>query len=292
MSAAPIVYHNGKFVTQAEATLPLEDRGVLFGQSAYEVVRFYDGQAFALTEHLERFEHSLSVVGIPRVNELDELGALSTQLLERNQLANATVYWHVTRGAAPRSLALAAAASPTPNVFAMAYPQPKLDPMVSPASMRMMTIEDLRWGRCDAKSTMLLPAVLAREEAEANGFAGAILWRHDKAGRVVTESTQANVLFWLDDALRSHPRNEHILAGVSLTLLLELAKRRGLPVVEQAVAVSDLPRAAEIMLSGTSTHVAAVVEVDGRAVGNGTVGPITEALHADLLGEIRRRCAH
>jgi D-alanine transaminase len=137
---------------------------------------------------------------------------------------------------------------------------------------------DVRWGRCDLKTLQLLPNVLAKQRAESAGAYDALLVRDG----LVTEGAQSNAFVVLDGVISTHPAGPHILPGVTRELVLEIAAETGVVIREEAVRATDLARAAEVFLTGTTTDVMPVVQIDGRPVGSGRPGPIAGQLQEKL----------
>jgi D-alanine transaminase len=271
---AATVYLNGRLVPAEAATVPLGDRGLLFGDGVYEVYRTYGGRPFRRKEHLERLRRSAAALRIA-FPEVDWAG-LHAELLERNglQAADATVYIQLTRGApAARKHAFPPTGTP-PTLFVLARPLAPLAPELLARGVAVITRPDLRWGRCDIKSVNLLPNVLANQDAVEAGAWEAVFVRDG----LVTEGTHTNVFAVVGGRLRTHPEGPRILGGITRTVVLQAAAAAGLPVDESPVAVAELARASEVLLSGTTAEVLPVTRVDGTPVGAGTPGPVARRL--------------
>jgi D-alanine transaminase len=267
-----VVFLNGRFVPRPEATVSIDDRGFLFGDAVYEVVRVARGSFVEAERHLQRLERSLREIAIPPPR-LEPLG-VAKELLGRNGLTqgDAVVYLQVSRGAAQRQHAFPSPPVP-PTVLMTAAPfQPR--PELAERGVAVITQPDLRWSRCDIKSVNLLPNVLAAERAAEAGAFEAILLRD----RVVTEATRSNVFALLGGVIRTHPTGPLILPGVTREVVLELAAEAGLSVSEEAVTSAELARADEVFVTGTTSDVMPIVSIDGRRVGSGRPGPVTTQL--------------
>jgi D-alanine transaminase len=271
---AEVVYLNGRFVPMAEALVPVEDRGMLFADGIYEVVRSYGGRVFALEAHLERLERSAAAIRLalpPR----DEVRRVIEESLQRLAEPEATVYLQVTRGH-PGARDHAVPKGVRPTVFAIARPAHALDPKLVAAGVDAITLPDRRWQMCHVKSIGLLLNSLARQDAIDAGAFDAILVRDG----VVTEGSATNVCCVFDGALVTHPEGPLILSGVTRATVLRLARDIGLPVREEPVPVERLGFADEVFFCGTTTEVLGVRSIDGRTVGSGRPGPVTTRLHA------------
>jgi D-alanine transaminase len=282
--AAGVVYLNGRYRQRDEARLDVEDRGSLFGDGVYEVVAFFNGRPLAMEAHARRLRQSLAAIGMdPAAGE--GLDAVSIELAARNQLENGLIYWQITRGAAPRHH-LAPPAGLRPTVLAMAYAGQKLDLHAPPPTIRAALAEDQRWCRCDIKSLMLLPSVLAMAQARDRGCDDAILHR----GPRVTEATRASVFAVRKGELWTHPADQWVLASITRAIVLELAGGAGLTVHERAVTVDELLAADEVFICGTASRIKAVTHIEGRPIGDGAVGPVTLRLGGALTQHIARAC--
>jgi D-alanine transaminase len=273
-----IVYLNGAFVDRADAKISVDDRGFVFGDGVYEVTRTRDGVLLEVDRHVRRLQRSLA--GIDLSHPLGDLIDVSRRLLRDNGLARgeATVYWQVTRGAAaPRTHWFPPAGTPV-TVFASASP---LAPLHEKRATGVGTIlvPDQRWARCDLKTVNLLPNVLAKQKAVAAGAHEAILQRDG----VIMEGAATNVFGVLDGVVRTHPRSNYILPGITREVVLELAAALGMVVQQEPMFVDDIPRLSECFLTGTTNDVMPVVAIDGRPVGDGRPGPIAGRLYSALI---------
>lgn len=275
------VYLDGQYVPLEQAKVSVLDRGFLFADGVYEVTRVFAGRPFLLGRHLARFRRSLREIRLPEPPDVADLPAISEELIARNQSREATLYWQVTRGAAPRHPSFPSQAPPT--VLAMTVVQPPHELEQPMPSLTAITVDDERWHRCDIKAIALLPNVLAHQRAREAEVDLAILRREG----LVTEGSSTSIFVVLDGVLHTHPANHWILAGVTRSLLLELARKIGIEVREEAVEAAALVHAQEVLVCSTSMLVASVVRVDGRTIGEGEPGPIGRRLRSALVESIR-----
>lgn len=274
-----IVYLNGSYVPKAEARVSVEDRGFLLADGIYEVTPAYRGRFLRLEEHLARMARGLAALRIDF--DAAALAEVSRRLLAENGLGNAeaaTVYLQVTRGVAPRSHAFPKGAV-APTVYAAAQPYHRPPRERWERGFTAVTVPDLRWSRVDIKSIALLANVLAQQAAVDAGADDAILVREG----VALEGSHANLFALLDGTLVTHPLTNHILPGVTRSLVLELAAGAGMRVEQRPIFVEELKSAEEVFLTGTTTEVRPIVQVDGRPVGDGSVGPVARELYAAFL---------
>ncbi len=267
-----VAFVNGAFMLLAEAKISIEDRGFQFGDGIYEVVRTYKGRPFALDTHLTRMERSAMALDLTQPYSKSEWTDHVLEGIRRAVYPEAKIYIQVTRGVAPRDHAYPAEVSPTVVMTVREfYP---LDRSVQSAGVEAMTTEDIRWGRCDIKSINLLANVVARQQAKQAQVFEAILV---KAG-LVTEGAVSNVMVVKGGVVVTAPEGPQILSGVTRAVVLDLALSEGLPVQERFVSKADLYDADEVFLSGTTVEVLAVVRIDGKIIGDGRPGPITQRL--------------
>lgn len=268
------VYLNGEFLAADEARVPVSDRGFLFGDGIYEVTPAYGGRLFRWPQHLARMERGLAAIGIDF--GAAALKVVKKELLARNGLNSAEaayVYVQVTRGVAPRTHHFPdPPARPTVYAFANRYVRPSMEEWAR--GIRAITIADQRWARADIKAISLLPNVLAAQAAVAAGAGNTIFVRDG----IALEGSHNNLFAVFGGVLATAPKSNYILHGVTRDFLIELAGEMGMPVEERTIPLAELHLADEVFFSGTTTEVKPVVEIDGRPVGDGTVGPVARRL--------------
>ncbi len=283
-TSAAVAYFKGAFVPRGEARVDVEDRGFVFADAVYEVVRLYRGRAFLGAEHGERLANSLRAIGMEPVAEAARLSELSEELCRRNGMAEARVYWQVSRGCAPRSHVIPAGLTPT--VFALAARENVLPRDARPAVLRAITALDERWGNCSIKTVMLLPNILARSAAAKQGAYEAILHREGK----VTEGAATTVFMVREGEVWTHPADRRILGSITRRCVLDLARQAGIVCHEQAFTVEELRGADEAFLAGTTTHVSALGAIDDQPLALPAPGPLTTRLFSLLVEHIWRVC--
>lgn len=267
----PIVYLNGQFIPLSKAKVSVMDRGFLFGDGVYEVLFYHRGQPIAADDHMTRLTHSLAEVGIAQPDE--DLLAISGKLIADQHLTNAKVYWQITRGTeAHRNHVPGKNIKPT--VFIMAESEKPVDIEAGPEAVKCILLPDQRWHRCDIKSLLLLPNCLAKMQAQKAGCAEAILHRD----RIVTEGSSTSLLIVKDGKLVTHPANHWILGGITRLQLLKRAREHSIPVYEETFTINDMLAADEVMLGGTTTLVAGVIQINDHTINDRKIGPITRKL--------------
>ncbi len=273
------VYLNGRFLPENEAAISPLDRGFLFGDAIYEVVRYDRGRAYRLAEHVERMREGLAAIRLAA--PIDFFGPVGERLLEENGLSakDAFVYVQVSRGAAPRYHAFPPEGT-TPTIFAFARPT---DPPPPAEGGKAILLTDERWGRCNIKSVNLLPNVLSAQKAREAGAIDAILVRDGFA----LEGTKANLFISSRGVLRTAPNGPRILPGVTRAATIGAARRLGVTVEERAFTVEEMFAAPEVFLASTTMWTYPLVSIEGRTIGSGKPGPLVRMLKDALLAEFQ-----
>ncbi|HSQ30663.1 MAG TPA: aminotransferase class IV [Gemmatimonadaceae bacterium] len=279
-----LAYLNGQFVPRATASIPVEDRGFIFGDGVYEVWRVVAGRLFENERHLARLQSGLRELRIPTPEIADRaaLDSVAGRLLAESGLLDgeATFYVEITRGVAPRTHQFPPEGT-RPTVFAMVNRFTPAD-AVRARGATCITVPDIRWARCDIKTIQLLPNILAKQAAAERGAIDALMIRDG----VVTESSHANVMAVIDGVVRTHPTDHRILAGVTRAVVLEIARDLGIPIREEPFAEVDIARCDELFLAGTTTDVMPIVRVNDVVIAGGTPGPVATRLHAELRARL------
>ena len=268
-----IAYFNGKFIPKEKISISPDDRGFLFADGVYEVICSYGGKLFKLEEHLKRLErslHELHMAWLP----MNSIGSIAKELIDRNELSSvhATIYIQITRGAAPRNHVFPEKDTPL-TVYVAASP---IRPPYTEREkgIKVITLPDIRWGRCDIKSVSLLPNVLASQQAKENGATEAIFIRNG----IITEGSHTNVCAVFDGRLATHPADNHILGGITRSVVLNLCLALDIPFSESPIPEKELKHADELMVLGTTYEILPVVQVNDWKVGNGDPGAVTRTL--------------
>lgn len=277
-----IVYIDGNFVPMNKASISPLDRGFMFADGVYEVIRSYCGSLFQQAAHIERLRRSLREIRIGQ-GAADGIEGIFPELLERNGLtgSEALIYIQVTRGAAPRTHQFPVPEG-TPTVYAHAVP------FTPPFEQRdkgipVILVPDTRWSRCDIKSIALLPNILAKQMAEDSGAGEAVFIRNG----MVTEGSSSTFCAVFSGTLVTHPESNIVLPGITKRIVFDLCARTGIPATERPFREDELSRASEMLLLSTSREVMPIVSVDGMEVGDGTPGQLTRKIQAAFSEIIR-----
>ena len=266
-------YLNGEFMPLEEIRVSALDRGFLFGDGVYELIPGYGRRLFRLPEHLRRLTRSLSAVRIANPYGDTRWKEILYELVARAEWDDLTVYMQVTRGVAPRDHAFPQRVSPT--VFAMTNPYEPPDGDVLEHGIAAITLEDIRWHRCDIKAITLLGNILLRQQALDAGAMEAVLIREGYA----TEGAATNLFIVQDGVIITPPNGPNLLPGITRDLVSELASRHGLPIQERPIPQRDLLKADEIWLTSSSNEVLPVTRLNDKTVGDGLPGPLWLRVH-------------
>ena len=274
-------YLNGSFVPKEEAKVSVLDRGFLFGDGLYEVVRIYDNEPFCLEEHLDRFFFGVKGIDMPLPYTRHEFEGLVRKIVKDSDLGGASLYWEVTRGAYDPRTHYVNPTMTAPNIFMQSKavgPQP--------AERRQNGVKaclepDLRWLKCCYKTVNLLPNCIASTSAHDKGCLEAVLYR-DKDH--VTEGASSSFCIVKNGEVWAHPEGDLILRSITRGEVKKLCQKDGIPFVEKVFGVKDVLGADEAFTGGTVVEVNPVVRVDDNAVGLGKPGPITRRI-LDLYGK-------
>jgi D-alanine transaminase len=272
-----LILYQDRIVSEEEVHIHFEDRGYQFGDGVYEVFRVYGGKIFELEAHMERLERSAGEIRMTIPVERQRLITLLTEMVQKENVAEGTIYLQVTRGSAPRSHPIPKETSPVLTAYAKSVPRPT---QATQEGVKAILFPDIRWLRCDIKSLNLLGSVLCKQEAVDRGVFETILHRDG----TVTEGSSTNVMMIEKGALVTHPANNLILNGITRVLVLELASKLDIPVKEETFTLERLMNADEVFFTGTTTEIAPVIQIDDHTVSGGQPGPITRKLQ-DALEE-------
>ncbi len=278
------VHLNGVIVDEADAHISVLDRGFLFGDGVYELVRFFEGHGVGLEAHQRRLARSLDLARI-RGFDTTTFADLCTALLRANGLTNATIYLQVTRGAG-RVRAHVPTEPLVPTVFAMATAAEPIESLDTPQEVTAITAPDQRWQLCEIKTLSLMGNLLHLLTADDRGASEALLHRDGFVG----EGAYSNMALVVRGVLVTPPIAEEppILHGTARADLLTAARRLGIGTEIRRVALAELAHADELMITSSRRLVSAVTRLDGQPVGDGRAGPVTTALFQGMRDEIAR----
>lgn len=283
MTTLRIAYVNGRYLPLEEATIPIMDRGFLFGDGIYEVTAVLGGNFVDNEPHLARLDRSLAAIGIRNPHSLDEWVGIQRELVKRNGLNEGVVYIEVTRGTYEREFTCPQ--DITPNVVMFTQARTVLANPAAEKGVAAITVEDQRWARRDIKSTALLAQVLAKFAAKAANVAEAFMVEDG----VVTEGASSTVFIVTNaGTLVTRPLSHSVLPGVTRRSVMRLARETGVHIEERLFTRAEMLAANEVFYTSASALVMPVTEVDGERIGGGQPGPVTRRLRAIYVEEAQK----
>jgi len=268
------VYLNGEFLAADQAKVSVFDRGFLLGDGVYEVIPVYADNCFQLDGHLQRLQASLDGVRMANPHSDAEWKSLIKRLIELNGGGDQSLYLQVTRGVAPRDHVFPEGVTPT--AFAMSNPLQAVSEKYKQEGVAAITLPDIRWQNCNIKAITLLPNSLLKQQAQDAGAVEALLIRDG----YLTEGAASNAYAVLEGTIYTAPKDEKVLPGITREVVITLAKKAGIPLLEQAVTEAQLKQADEVWISSSTKEVLAITQLDGGKVGAGVPGPVWQQIDA------------
>jgi len=281
----PLAWIDGNICDLSEAKVPLEDRGYLFGDGVYEVIKIYNGKPFYLQAHLERLQNSAEAVEIEIPYPPEEINKEIAGLIAKSGCSDGYLYIQLTRGSARRDHLAPAGISSNMIMYVREYVSPASIEDIKPSAC--VTLPDERWMNCYIKSVNLLPNVLARHKAAAAGAVEAILYR---PGGIITEGTRTNIFAVIEGTVRTHPEAKIILPGITRRIALDLLRKLEVPFSEEAFTVEELIKASEVWTTSTGMEIGPVDKIDGRRVHEKVPGPVCKQLIKEFWKLVEEEC--
>jgi|TARA_B110001450_G_scaffold102564_1_gene97088 D-alanine transaminase len=277
-----IVYVNGSFLPENEATVSIFDRGFLFADGVYEVTSVLDGKLIDFASHATRLARSLTELDMRSPIEMDDLLAVHRELVRANDIEEGLVYLQITRGAASdRDFAYPSEDTP-PTIVLFTQNKPGLaDSPMAKIGIKVISIEDQRWGRRDIKTVQLLYPSMGKMMAKAAGCDDA--WMVENGA--VTEGTSNNAYIVKNGKIITRQLSNNILHGITRAAVLRFAKEAQMEVEERAFTVLEVQDADEAFFTSASAFVMPVVEIDGVVIGSGAPGSVSLRLREIYLEE-------
>jgi D-alanine transaminase len=277
------VYVNGEYLPETEATVSIFDRGFLFADGVYEVTSVLDGKLVDFAGHAKRLERSLGELEMTNPTTEAELLEIHRELVARNGIEEGLIYLQITRGAADRDFAYPEDAAPTIVLFTQAKPG-LADSPAAKAGIKVITIEDQRWGRRDIKTVQLLYPSMGKMMAKKAGADDA--WMIEDG--FVTEGTSNNAYIVKDGTIITRHLGTEILHGITRAAVLRFAREAQMKVEERAFTADEARDADEAFITSASSFVMPVVEIDGSPIGTGKPGRVATRLRDIYLDEMRK----
>lgn len=275
---------NGQLMERTQAKIDIEDRGYQFGDGVYEVIRVYNGHMFTAEEHLSRLMESASKIRLTVPYAVSSLMGMLESLIQENNLQMGIVYLQLTRGTSPRNHVFPS--NEVEPVFVAYTKEVKRPEDLLEKGIKTITVEDIRWLKCDIKSLNLLANLLAKQSAADQGCFEAIQHRNG----TVTEGSSSNISIVIGGKVVTHPANNLILNGIVRQVMLKICRENGIEVIERPFTVEELLNADEVIMSSTTAEIMPIVEVDGQRIGDGEAGNVTKQLQALYQEAIEKKC--
>lgn len=277
----PLANLHGKIMPLEQVTISPLDRGFLFGDAVYEVLRIYQAKPWLEDEHFERFTRGLAELRITGV-DMPRMRRRMYETIAAGGFTEAMVYLQVTRGAAPRKHAFPKDVAPLELLWVQEY----LDTYrpLCQTGCEVITYPDLRWHRADIKTVNLLGNVMANQAASEAGCAEAILYLPDGT---LTEASHSSFFAVKNGQLHTTPLKANVLPSITRNYTVKLCGQAKIEVVERMLKRAELDEADELFLVGTTCEVLPIVKVDGKPVKGGAPGPVTRRLQAIYTENVR-----
>ena len=280
-----IAFVNGSFVSEAEATVSIFDRGFLFADGVYEVIAVVDGRFVDDGPHLDRLDRSLHEIQLQSPMPRAGLHDMLLELVTRNAVHEGLVYMQVTRGAAERDFAFPAVT--TPSIVAWARPLALVEHPRAVTGAAAITVPDQRWARRDIKSIALLPQVLAKQAARAADAFEALMVEDGH----LSEGGSSTLFMVKDGVLVTHALGTAVLPGITRERTIALAAAHGIVLHERSIATDELLTADELFITAATAFLMPIVRVNGTPIGDGAPGRVTMQLRADYVNSVRNGAA-
>lgn len=280
-----IAYVDGRYLPHGRAAVHIEDRGLQFADSVYEVYAVSGGRLLDEEAHLDRLERSLAALAMTLPLARAALKAVMREVVRRNRVTDGLLYLQITRGSHSRDHTIPDKARGTLIVTARRLSQDAIEARRA-KGVPVVTAPDIRWGRCDIKTTALTPNVLAKTAARRAGAYEA--WFVDKDGRI-TEGSSTNA--WIvsrDGVLLTRQLHSDILPGVTRAAVLAVARAAGIAFEERGFTPEEAVVAREAFITSATGGVIPVISIDGQLIGGGKPGPVAARLQALYRKETER----
>jgi len=277
------VYVNGEYLPETEATVSIFDRGFLMSDGVYEVTTVLGGKLISFQGHAERLARSLGELDMNAPCTMDELLEIHRELVRMNEIDNGLIYLQVTRGSdGDRDFVFPDPETTEPTLVMFTQSKPQLaDTPMADKGFKVISIDDIRWGRRDIKTVQLLYPSMGKMMAKAAGCDDA--WLVEDG--LVTEGTSNNAYIVKDGKIITRELSNDILHGITRAAVLRFAREAQMEVEERSFSIDEAKQADEAFVTSASTFVMPVVEIDGVALGDGSPGPVAKRLREIYLEE-------
>ena len=267
-----LVYLNRKYIPFKDAKIPIEDRGLQFSDSVYEVVKIINKKVLDFDFHMKRLKYSTAELNFNFKVNSKLFNKIFQNLIIKNKVSNGIIYLQITRGVQSREHAYKK--NLKPNVIVYTAKKKFNLPNKNYRGFKAITYPDIRWGRPDIKTTSLLANIIAATEASKKGAYEAILVK----GKKITEAAHSNVWIVKGKKIITHPANKEILKGVTRTVLINIIHSLGLKLTEKEFSLKELYKSDEVFITSSGSLVTPIIQIDSIKINNKKIGNITKKL--------------
>ena len=274
------VYLNNKYVNFKDAKIHIEDRGLQFSDSVYEVIKVLNHKLLDIDFHIRRLNYSTKELNFNIIINKKLLTKIFINLVKKNKLSNGIIYLQITRGLQPREHAYKK--NLKPNIIIYTAKKKFNLPNKNYKGYKAITYPDIRWGRPDIKTTSLLANILAATEASKKGAYETIFFK----GKKITEAAHSNVWIIKNEKIITHPANREILKGVTRTVLINIIKNQGFKFIEKEFSLNELFKSDEVFITSSCSLVTPIIQIDKIKINKGKIGSITKSLALNFYKSI------
>lgn len=264
-------YLNNKYLEFKNTKIHIEDRGLQFSDSVYEVIKVFNKKLLDFDFHIKRLKYSTNELRFNYKVDKNNLYKIFSNLIKKNNLINGIIYLQITRGIQPREHAYKK--NLKPNIIIYTSKKKFNIPNKNFKGVKAITYPDIRWGRVDIKTTSLLANIMAATHANINGAYESIFFKDNK----ITEGTHSNVWIIKNKKIITHPANKEILRGVTRTILINIIKSSDFSLDEKEFSIKEMLTADEVFITSSGSLITPIIQIDKTKINKGQIGAITKS---------------
>ncbi|MEX0422149.1 D-amino-acid transaminase [Providencia rettgeri] len=279
-----IAYVNGQFLPEEDASISVFDRGFLFADAVYEVTAIINGKLVDFDRHMARLQRSCAELQLSLPYDLAELKQIHLQLVQKNNIEEGLVYLQLTRGNAHQRSFLYPDKNTKPTLVLFAQKTQIVENEKSKYGIKVVTVDDIRWQRCDIKTVALLAASMAKEYAKQQGADDAIFVKNG----YITEGSSSNCfIINQQNQIQTRGLNNEILPGITRQAILQLAREQQIDIVEKPFSIDEMLEAKEVFITSATTLVWPVIMANNQFIGEGKPGKLAIRLREIYLQKLK-----
>ncbi|WP_272525621.1 D-amino-acid transaminase [Providencia sp. PROV196] len=279
-----IAYVNGQFLPEEDASVSIFDRGFLFADAVYEVTAIINGKLVDFDRHMARLQRSCAELQLSLPYDLAELKQIHLQLVQKNNIEEGLVYLQLTRGNAHQRSFLYPDKQTKPTLVLFAQKTQIVENEKSKYGIKVVTVDDIRWQRCDIKTVALLAASMAKEYAKQQGADDAIFVKNG----YITEGSSSNCfIINQQNQIQTRGLNNEILPGITRQAILQLAREQQIDIVEKPFSIDEMLEAKEVFITSATTLVWPVIMANNQFIGEGKPGKQSIRLREIYLQKLK-----